>query len=100
MGKPEAHDEDAIVNHSLKVFHIIGSPGYVNQVEQFKPFANYIVVVLPSGCTSTVFSNIMYGFPVAIKQEHYPTDFGGSWFKRPFAPPQVTEKLLQSDFWC
>lgn len=33
IGKPEAHDEDAIVNHSLKVFHIIGSPGYVNQVE-------------------------------------------------------------------
>ena len=33
LGKPEAHDEDAIVNHSLKVFHIIGSPGYVNQVE-------------------------------------------------------------------
>jgi len=33
IGKPEAHDEEAIVNHSLKVFHIIGSPGYVNQVE-------------------------------------------------------------------
>lgn len=33
LGKPPAHDEETIVNHSLKVFHIIGSPGYVNQVE-------------------------------------------------------------------
>ena len=33
LGKPATHDEETIVNHSLKVFHIIGSPGYVNQVE-------------------------------------------------------------------
>ena len=33
IGKPESRDEEVIVNHSLKVFHMIGSPGYINQVE-------------------------------------------------------------------
>jgi pimeloyl-ACP methyl ester carboxylesterase len=33
IGKPESHDEEGIVNHSLKVFNIIGSPGYINQLE-------------------------------------------------------------------
>ncbi|WP_109440803.1 alpha/beta fold hydrolase [Acinetobacter haemolyticus] len=33
LGKPPARDEESIVNHSLRVFQIIGSPGYVNQVE-------------------------------------------------------------------
>ncbi|WP_218948325.1 MULTISPECIES: alpha/beta fold hydrolase [unclassified Acinetobacter] len=31
--KPESNDEDGIINHSLKVFNIIGSPGYINQLE-------------------------------------------------------------------
>ena len=33
IGKPDSHDEDGIINHSLKVFSIIGSPGYFNQLE-------------------------------------------------------------------
>ena len=33
LGKPKAHDEEAIINHSLKVFYTIGSPGYLNQIE-------------------------------------------------------------------
>ncbi|MFC2994999.1 esterase EstB [Acinetobacter sichuanensis] len=33
IGKPESHDEEGIINHSLKVFKTIGSPGYLNQVE-------------------------------------------------------------------
>ena len=33
IGKPASNDEDGIVNHSLKVFHTIGSPGYINQIE-------------------------------------------------------------------
>ena len=33
IGKPESRDEDGIVNHSLKLFQLIGSPGYVNQIE-------------------------------------------------------------------
>ncbi|WP_111858730.1 esterase EstB [Acinetobacter sp. CFCC 10889] len=33
IGKPESHDEAGIINHSLKVFKIIGSPGYVNPME-------------------------------------------------------------------
>lgn len=33
IGKPESHDEDGIINHSLKVFKTIGSPGYINQME-------------------------------------------------------------------
>ena len=33
IGKPESRDEEGIVNHSLKLFHIIGSPGYINQVD-------------------------------------------------------------------
>ncbi|WP_139852675.1 alpha/beta fold hydrolase [Acinetobacter pullicarnis] len=33
LAKPTSRDENAIVNHSLKVFNIIGSPGYVNQVD-------------------------------------------------------------------
>ena len=33
IGKPAAHDEETMVGHSLKVFNIIGSPGYVNQIE-------------------------------------------------------------------
>ena len=31
--KPESNDEVGIINHSLKVFNIIGSPGYINQLE-------------------------------------------------------------------
>ncbi len=33
IGKPASNNEDGIVNHSLKVFHTIGSPGYINQIE-------------------------------------------------------------------
>jgi len=33
IGTPDSHDEDGIINHSLKVFSIIGSPGYFNQLE-------------------------------------------------------------------
>ncbi|OTG83771.1 esterase EstB [Acinetobacter sp. ANC 4648] len=33
IGKPESRDEQGIINHSLKVFKHIGSPGYVNQME-------------------------------------------------------------------
>lgn len=33
IGKPESRDEEGIVNHSLKVFNIIGSPGYINQMD-------------------------------------------------------------------
>ncbi len=31
--RPKARDEASILNHSLKVFKIIGSPGYLNQIE-------------------------------------------------------------------
>ena len=33
IGKPESSDENGIINHSLKVFKVIGSPGYVNPIE-------------------------------------------------------------------
>ena len=33
IGRPESNDEEGIINHSLKVFNIIGSPGYINQLE-------------------------------------------------------------------
>ncbi|NHB58895.1 alpha/beta fold hydrolase [Acinetobacter shaoyimingii] len=33
IGKPASRDEDGIINHSLKVFNVIGSPGYINQVD-------------------------------------------------------------------
>ncbi|WP_445115213.1 alpha/beta fold hydrolase [Acinetobacter sp. WZC-1] len=33
LGKPASRDENAIINHSLKVFTTIGSPGYVNVPE-------------------------------------------------------------------
>ncbi|SPL70438.1 esterase EstB [Acinetobacter stercoris] len=33
IGKPESRDEQGIINHSLKVFKNIGSPGYLNQIE-------------------------------------------------------------------
>jgi pimeloyl-ACP methyl ester carboxylesterase len=33
IGKPESRDEDGIINHSLKVFNVIGSPGYINQMD-------------------------------------------------------------------
>ncbi len=33
IGKPESRDEQGIINHSLKVFKTIGSPGYLNQLE-------------------------------------------------------------------
>lgn len=33
IGKPESRDEQGIIQHSLKVFNHIGSPGYVNQME-------------------------------------------------------------------
>ena len=33
IGRPASNDEQGIINHSLKVFHTIGSPGYINQIE-------------------------------------------------------------------
>lgn len=33
IGRPKSHDEDAIIDHSLQIFKIIGSPGYLNQAE-------------------------------------------------------------------
>ena len=33
IGRPASNDEEGIVNHSLKVFEIIGSPGFVNPVD-------------------------------------------------------------------
>lgn len=33
IDKPASTDEDGIVDHSLKLFKIIGSPGYVNHLE-------------------------------------------------------------------
>ena len=33
IGKPESRDEEGIVNHSLKLFQLIGSPGYINHIE-------------------------------------------------------------------
>ncbi len=33
IGRPESHDEDGIIRHSIRLFNIIGSPGYINQVE-------------------------------------------------------------------
>ena len=33
IGKPESRDENGIINQALKVYHTIGSPGYINQVE-------------------------------------------------------------------
>ena len=33
IDKPASTDEDGIVDHSLKLFNIIGSPGYVNHLE-------------------------------------------------------------------
>jgi pimeloyl-ACP methyl ester carboxylesterase len=36
IGKPESSDEEGIVNHSVKVFNIIGSPGYINQIEMIQ----------------------------------------------------------------
>ncbi len=31
--KPVSNDEEGIINHSIKLFQLIGSPGYVSQVE-------------------------------------------------------------------
>ena len=33
IGKPESRDEQGIMNHSLKVFKQIGTPGHLNQIE-------------------------------------------------------------------
>ena len=33
IGKPESNDENGIINHTLKVFQTIGSPGLVNPLE-------------------------------------------------------------------
>ncbi|APX62233.1 MULTISPECIES: esterase EstB [Acinetobacter] len=33
IGKPASQDENGIIDHSLKLFNIIGSPGYINQLE-------------------------------------------------------------------
>ncbi|ENV35135.1 alpha/beta fold hydrolase [Acinetobacter gerneri] len=33
IGKPDSRDEEGIINHGLKVFKIIGSPDYLNQIE-------------------------------------------------------------------
>lgn len=42
IGKPESNDEEGIISHSLKLFEIIGSPGYINQVEAIQSARNYI----------------------------------------------------------
>lgn len=33
LTRPQTRDENVIINHSLKVFQTIGSPGYVNQLD-------------------------------------------------------------------
>lgn len=33
VGKPASNDEEGIINHSLKLFKVIGSPGYLNEME-------------------------------------------------------------------
>jgi pimeloyl-ACP methyl ester carboxylesterase len=33
ISRPASNDEDGIIQHSLKLFQTIGSPGYVNQIE-------------------------------------------------------------------
>lgn len=33
IGKPSSRDEDGIVNHTLKLFQTIGSPGHINPLE-------------------------------------------------------------------
>lgn len=33
IGRPENHNEESIIRHSIKVFNTIGSPGFVNQIE-------------------------------------------------------------------
>lgn len=33
IGRPKSNHEDAIIDHSLQIFKIIGSPGYLNPVE-------------------------------------------------------------------
>ena len=33
LERPKSQDENSIVDHSLKLFRVIGSPGYVNQLE-------------------------------------------------------------------
>lgn len=33
IGRPKSSDENSIIDHNLKLYQIIGSPGYVNQIE-------------------------------------------------------------------
>ncbi|MDQ8934646.1 alpha/beta fold hydrolase [Acinetobacter rudis] len=33
LAKPKSRDENVIINHSLKVFQTIGSPGYIHQID-------------------------------------------------------------------
>ncbi|QFS17926.1 alpha/beta hydrolase [Acinetobacter indicus] len=33
VSKPASNDEEGIINHSLKLFKVIGSPGYLNEME-------------------------------------------------------------------
>ncbi len=90
LERPKSQDENGIVDYSLNSFKVIGSPGYVNQTRSDANCTQIISAkLLPCGCTSTVFSNIMYRLVATTGQTNSATYPCGTWFARSFAPTRA-----------
>ena len=75
IGKPASRDEDGIINHSLKVFNVIGSPGYINQIEAMQTARKlYRRSYYPAGILQQFLAILCTGSLVQIdKQINQPT---------------------------
>ncbi|MEN8381286.1 esterase EstB [Acinetobacter radioresistens] len=75
IGKPESNDEEGIISHSLKLFEIIGSPGYINQVEAIQSARKlYQRSYYPAGVLQQFLAILCTGSLLKLdKQIHQPT---------------------------
>lgn len=75
LQRPENQDQETIVNHSVKLFNTIGSPGYVNQLEAIQTARKlYQRSHYPTGVMQQFFAILCTGSLLQIdKQIQQPT---------------------------
>ena len=75
IGKPKSRDENAIIDHTLKVFQTIGSPGLVNPLETMQTAKKlYERSYYPKGVLQQFLAILCTGSLLQLdKQIHHPT---------------------------
>jgi pimeloyl-ACP methyl ester carboxylesterase len=70
IGRPKSNDEDAIIDHNLRIFKIIGSPGYLNQVEAAQTVRKlYRRSYYPTGVLQQFFAILCTGSLLKLDQQ-------------------------------